>query len=173
MVASVLSSLHEMLKVSSPNTKLVNSTARNVHEAIYLESIRATFNTFAENLVIVLQSPLDISQSSTMPKRRELMWIQYARLDESLYRLWEEFLSKIDVGRGCRLFIRLMNDYIFESLIKDVYDLKQQHPQIHTSKLAQLTKDKCNILRYVCGYVMMKIHGKYLKQSSNKAAMFV
>ena len=66
-----------------------------------------------------------------------------------------------------------MNDYIFESVIKDVYDLKQQHPQIHTSKLAQLTKDKCNILRYVCGYVMMKIHGKYLKQSSNKAAMFV
>ena len=89
MVASVLSSLHEIkeLKVSSPNTKLVNSTARNVHEAIYSESNRATFNTFAENLVIVLRSPLDISQSSTMPKRRELMWIQYARLDESLYRL--------------------------------------------------------------------------------------
>ena len=67
--------------------------------------------------------------------------------------------------------MELMNESIFESLIKGMFDTGEQAEQ-HTEHL-ELTKDECNILKCACGYVAMKLQLKLLKQPGNKAAVFV
>lgn len=42
-----------------------------------------------------------------------------------------------------------------------------------SQEASQLSSDECNVLRYACGYVAMKLQRKYLRDPSDKAAVFV
>ena len=156
------------LAVDSPNTVQVREIVEGLTQAISKNQL--AFGAFSETLVKLLQSALELPKTCTMPKRREIMWTQYGRLQDSLRSIWDEFLCKIDVAKSCRLFEGLLNDLLFESLVKDLF---KAHEYPLTSTNMQLTKDECNILRYVYGYVMMKVKQKYLKQKSKEAAVYV
>lgn len=61
---------------------------------------------------------------------------------------------------------------IFESMIEELFDVGEQHTD-PTEQDLQLTKHEDNILRYACGYVVVKLQLKFIKQPGNKAAVFV
>ena len=61
---------------------------------------------------------------------------------------------------------------IFGSMIKELFDVGEQHTD-PTEQDLQLTKHEDNILRYACGYVVVKLQLEFIKQPGNKAAVFV
>ena len=69
--------------------------------------------------------------------------------------------------------MELMNESLFEGLIKETFQGEQHPSPPDHEKALHLTKDECNILRYACGYVTMKLQTRFLKQPGNKAAVFV
>ena len=165
------------LVIASPRTAAVKRCAREVTDAIAREQNKQTLGSFSQELLSSLRSPLELKQGATMPQRREKMWVHYVELrGTTLRRLWKAFLGKIQCSHVTNepLFMELMNESIFESLIKGMFDTGEPGEQAeqHTEHL-ELTKDECNILRYACGYVAMKLQLKFLKQPGNKAAVFV
>ena len=113
------------------------------------EQNKQTLGSFSQELLSSLRSPLELKQGATMPQRREKMWVHYVELrGTTLRRLWKAFLGKIQCSHVTNepLFMELMNESIFESLIKGMFDTGEQAEQ-HTEHL-ELTKDECNdILR--------------------------
>ena len=108
-----------------------------------------------------------------MPQRRERMWVQYAHLrTTALPSLWREFLEKIQCRHASTepLFMELMNESLFEGLIKETFQGEQHPSPPDHEKALHLTKDEW---RYACGYVAMKLQTRFLKQPGNKAAVFV
>ncbi len=120
---------------------------------------------FSMKLLNSLMSPLEMTEGATIPNHREKMWVHYVPLRATtLTGLWKEFLANIQCSHVSTelLFQELMNDSIFESLIKD---MREQCPS-PAEKATQLTNDECNILRYACGYVAMKLHANEVSKAA-------
>ena len=176
IICAALSSLSSQreLMVTSSRTAAVKRCVRDVTEAIAKEENSQTLASFSLQLLHSLRSPLEATQGAAMSQRRERMWVQYVHLRATtLPRLWMEFLGKIQCSHvGSEpLFMELVNESLFESLIKDM-GVQHSNPPDH-EKALQLTRDECNILWYACGYNAMKLQLKFLKQPGDKAAVFV
>lgn len=65
--------------------------------------------------------------------------------------------------------MELVNDSFLENLAKDMYAVPECIPTF-TENDIHLTKDEENIIRYSCGYVVMKLHNRFVKQPGEKAA---
>lgn len=131
--------------------------------------LQAIFKEFADELLKTLKSIMETSLS-TMPKLRENMWMQYARVRAcTLPPLWKRFLQTINFEECCSepLVMELVNESILDSLIKATF------PQLEMTRATptiEITEDEENILRYVCSYIAMKLKHKFLKI---KSAQFV
>ena len=71
------------------------------------------FVTFSDSLLSLLKTPLRLDTPATMPKRRERMWIEYARLRaEDLPVLWKKFLTDIKSSHVASepLFMEIVNE---------------------------------------------------------------
>ena len=116
---------------------------------------------------------MEASQPSTMAKLRENMWTRYARVRANkLPSLWKEFLLNIDCEECCSepLLMELVNESIVDCLIRETF------PQFETPRATptiEITKDEENILRYACGYIVMKLKERFLKVKGRKATQFV
>ena len=86
--------------------------------------------------------------------------------------LWRHFLVEINCEEHCSepLLSELVNESILDSLIKATFpefSITRATPMIY------ITKDEENILRYVCGFIGMKLRQKFLKIAGEKPAQFV
>ena len=133
----------------------------------------AKFQAFAKELYTSLKSIMEVSQLSTMVKLRENMWMQYASRANTLPLLWRHFLMSINCEAHCSepLLVELVNEGILDSLIKATFP--EFNMLTRATPMIDITKDEENILRYICGFIGMKLRQKFLKIESEKAAQFV
>lgn len=114
---------------------------------------------------------------ASMPKRREHMWVQYARLRaKDLPDLWKALLTNIKCSHVTSepLFMEIVNEALFEKLIEATFRVEpEESTQSDAAETAPLTKDEENILRYACGYVGLKLYQRFIKMPGEKAAQFV
>ena len=116
---------------------------------------------------------METSQPSTMSKLRENMCTQYARVRAcTLPPLWKRFLLAINCEECCSepLVMELVNESIVYSLVKATFP---QFEMTRATPTIEITKDEENILRYICGYIAMKLKHKFLKVKSERGAQFV
>lgn len=162
------------LQVDSPRTADVKKYCQEVVETVQVRlnnGNHALFAVFSERLVSLLRSPLEVSTPTTMSKRREIMWAEYAKLRvEKLPKLWKEFIN-IGCSHVFRepLLMEIANEALFEKLIEEMFSTEAED----SVESVSLTKDEENILRYACGYVGMKLHQHFLKLPGDKAAQYV
>ena len=79
--------------------------------------------------------------------------------------LWKKFLLSIGCEECCGepLLMELINESIVDCFIKETF------PQFETSRatpIIDITKDE-NILRYTCGYIVIKLKERFLKVKGN------
>ena len=175
----VLESLHSLptrkeLQVDSSRTANVKKFCKEVEKSVSSDDNHHVFVTFSENLLVLLRVPFHMDTPATMPKRRERMWVQYAKLRaKDLPDLWKTFLTNIKCSHVTSepLFMEIVNEVLFEKLIEAMF---RAEPEESTqAEAAPLTKDEENILRYACGYVGMKLYQRFIKMPGEKAAQFV
>ena len=178
IVLEALHSLHNRkeLQVDSSRTSNVKKFCVEVQGKVSSDDSENhhVFVNFSDSLLSLLRTPLCLDTPAAMPKRREHMWVEYARLRaEDLPGLWKKFLTDIKSSHVASepLFMEIVNEAIFEKLIEETF---KTEPESHSQVVAtSLTKDEENILRYACGYVGMKLHQRFLKTPGEKAAQFV
>jgi len=66
--------------------------------------------------------------------------------------------------------MQLTNQQIIEDLLTSMFQTIEKEP---SEPLVELTADEENVIRYACGYVVRKLHQKFLKQHGEKCVSFV
>lgn len=173
-VLSTIESLHTLqeLKVNSARSALVKSIAETVKNHCVLEENTDKFVLFAAEFTAAISSALESSDASSPYLAKGIMWMTFHTVRETkLSDLWSSFLPGIGCSNALEepLFMELVNEIFFENMIKIKYATRREKSIIAPS----LTKDEENIIRYACGYVGMKLHARFIRQSGRKAAEFV
>ncbi len=92
------------------------------------------FDAFSEALVKVLQSALE---ACTMPKRREI-----CRHDMPVYKTRHSpFGMRLTLSKS-RLFEGLMNEFVFERLVKDLFKI-HEHPPSSINTVQRMNVSMC------------------------------
>ena len=127
IVLEALHSLHNQkeLQVDSSGTSNVKKFCVEVQGKVSSNDSEnhRVFVNFSDSLLSLLRTPLCLDTPVAMPKRREHMWVEYARLRaEDLPVLWKKFLTDITSSHVVSepLFMEIMNEAIFEKLIEVV-----------------------------------------------------
>ena len=174
LVLEVLVSLprRRELEVDFPRTYNVKKFCKQVVDCVSTSENHQLFVTFSENLLTLLNCPIQVDRAATMTMRRERMWAEYAQLRaQKLPELWLKFFTNIQLSHVMTepLFMELVNETLFEKLIETMFTTEPEE----CAQVTTLTKDEENILRYACGYVAMKLHQRFFKAPGEKAARFV
>ena len=114
------------LLIDSPRARCVKGFSGELLATLQNEDpeIRAKLHTFATELCAALESALEMSTPSTIPKFREQLWIRYAGLrSNTLPPMWNKFLESINCSeyRGEPLLMELINESIIDNLIKRAF----------------------------------------------------
>ena len=178
----VLEALHSLptrkeLQIDSSRTANTKKFCTEVEKSVSSGDNHDTFVAFSENLLALLRGPICMDTPASMPKRRERMWTQYAKLRaKDLPNLWKTFLTNIQCGHVTSepLFMEIVNEILFEKLIEEMFRVEpEESTEADAAEAALLTKDEENILRYACGYIGMKLYQRFIKTPGEKAAQFV
>ena len=149
---------------------------RKLQEAIINTKNMDKFDSFAEKLLDVLKSSVDATShpktSRALLHFRERMWTNYTVLRcTTLPSIWSEFVESVGCGSiADPLLYELVSHTVFEGIVKETYAAQRKIP---CSFPAVLCKEEENIIRYVCGFVAMKLSHRFRKQQGEKAAIFV
>lgn len=175
MSFSVLSTIESLpnlqeLKVDSVRSAAVKKIAESVrHRCLLLEN-KDKFEVFSTALAEAISSALGSShEASPLSIEKTKMWTAFHRMRETkLPSLWKSFLQNIGCSSALEepLFMELVNETFLENM-------RYATPPDETVTPPSLTRDEENIIRYACGYVGMKLHDRFIKQSGKKAAEFV
>ena len=174
-VLSVIDSLPTLkeLRANSSRTAAVKACVETFKLSCRLAQNEAKFLSFCTMLLETIGSALEKDPNSPLSAQKEKMWVQFGVLRQhKLPELWKSFLRAIgcDAVAEEPLFMELVNEVVFERMIKSRYI-----PAKITVNAAppSLTVEEENIIRYACGYVGMKLHNRYIKQHGDRAAEFV
>ena len=103
---------------------------RDVSDVIAKEQNSQTLTSCSLDILSSLRSPLQMNQGTTTPQQREKMGVHYVHLQTTtlLEVIFGEdpVLQSSHVGNK-PLFMEIMNESIFESLIKEMFDAGEQH----------------------------------------------
>lgn len=149
VVVDALESLpsRKELQIDSPRTANVKKYSKEILSTIATEENHTTFVGFAQKLLSLLRSPLEMATPATMAKRRERMWSEYARLRaKELPKVWNGFLTNIKCSHvGTEpLLMEIVNETLFEELIEDMFSIEPE--DYNPVESATLTEDEENIL---------------------------
>ena len=103
------------------------------------------------------------TDSAKSLEAQEAMWSSFGEIrNDTLLDMWKTLLSSM----ACdsveeRLFVELINEVLLKELIK--FRFKFTPPPQQKAMAPSLTKEEENIIRYVCGYVGMKLHDRYIQ----------
>ena len=159
------------LAVHSRRAVAVIECAETVLKLCELEQFQLKFASFSAVLLSALNSTIEGKDSFT--GKRKKMWEKYSVLRcEKLPSLWKRFFCELHLNVTEQLlFAELTNDLLFEKIIKN--NCSAAPSSQHRRPQTELTSDEENIIRYVSGYVGKKLHDHYIKQKSEKAALFM
>ena len=162
-VLTVIDSLPSLkeLRVKSPRTTAVKAAVGSVLQCCKLQQNQQKVRVFAVKLTKTIFSCFETALS----KQKEKMWKEFGRLPE-LYLL----SIGCDEVKQEPLFMELVNETMFEKMTKAKYESASHEEPVRPPSL---TNDEENIIRYICGYVGMKLHERFVKQHGKKAAEFV
>ncbi len=126
-------------------------------------------NLFRE-FAIGLETAIKKAFPARMPKRsaKEKVLSRFHSLSLIFVKLYHQIGKDITVDRMMKQYT---NDKIFTEMYVSQFSTSSTTGICPTS--TRLTIDEENIVRYVAGYVPLKLMRKYEKQASCKAAMFV
>lgn len=174
-IASIFS--RKELTINTTRTEQVKRYATELLSAIDSVEFRPNFEAFSMDLLTSLKSVFQCSKPTTVPKIKERIWIQYAEIRANkLPVVWNAFLTSISrTHLGSEpLLTELINEQLMEGLMIDTFKVFEEPSVRQNTKapVAVLSKDEENILRYASGYVIKKLHHKYVQQHGYKAAAF-
>ena len=139
------------LKVRSPRTTAVKLAVDRVLQQCKLHENRQKLETFSERLTTVISTAI-------AGQNKENIWIEFSRVRQTtLPGLWKSFLSAIDCSIVLEepLFMELTNENLLCRMVKARC---ASTPQLEeTSSPPSLTAVEENIIRYVAGFVGMKL----------------
>ena len=149
----VLEALHSLptrieLQIDSSRTA---KFCTEVEKSVSSSDNHDTFVAFSENLLVLLRGPICMDTPASVPKRRERMWTQYAKLraKDLLPNLWKTFLTNIQCGHVTSepLCMDIVNEILFEKLIEEMFRVEpEESTEADADEAALLTKDEENIL---------------------------
>ena len=174
-IASIFS--RKELTINTTRAEQVKRYATELLSAIDSEEFRPNFEAFSMDLLTSLKSVFQCSKPTTVPKIKERIWIRYAEIRANkLPVVWNAFLTSISrthLGSET-LLTELVNEQLMEGLMINTFKVFKE-PSVRQNikaPVAVLSKDEENILRYASGYVIKKLHHKYIQQHGDKAAAF-
>ena len=161
------------LTINTTRTEQVKRYATELLSAIDREELWPNFEVFSMDLLASLKSVFQCSKPTTVPKIKERIWIQYAEIRANkLPVVWNAFLTSISrTHLGSEpLLPELINEQIMKGLMIDTFKVFEEPSVRQDTKApaAVLSKDEENILRYTSGYVIKKLHHKYVQQHGVK-----
>lgn len=129
------------------------------------------FDIFAQTLHTAIEE--SVSTSATTKSRsksvlREKVWRSFHQLRlKELVDIWRKYFETRGKERFDVIAEQYVNTKLFESLVKT-----HAPPPKRSASVTQLTDDEENIIRYIAGYVSLKIGRKYDKQSTDLAVEY-
>lgn len=130
------------------------------------------FSEFSEELIQVTRKAFPAKLPKRSPQEKALSSFQNLRFGE-LESVWEKFY--LEFGKELTVDA-MMKQYTNEKIFNDMYVSHFAAPTTSSKALSTHSApsaDEDNIVRYIAGYVPLKLLRKYEKQGSAKAAMFV
>ena len=94
------------------------------------------------------------------------------RLTE-LPTMWAALLVEMSLNSVCPLLLQSVNRRVFEQLMIEHYDSMAASSSNAVAVAPPLNAEEENALRYVSGYVALKLMRKYEKEEGNKAMQFM
>jgi len=163
------------LLIDSPRIRAVEQYRIELMTVFSNVRLTPVVEQFSHSLLTALEGPLHINtKPETVPKIKERIWTEYAAIRaRKLPRIWSEFLSKVNCEHIASepLLMEIINESIFQDLVLKMFQ-RSEEPCVQEC-VVTLNEDEENIIRYVCGYIGMKLRSKYLKMQGDKAAEFV
>lgn len=156
------------LKVTSQHA----SAMRSVFET-WSDTIKEN-EQFANKLVeIVLNHAFtqEMLQAKSLTTQYEKMWAGYHRLitGDKLSSLWHSTFHLVETPKYFQQFMQLVTRRVMDEAAKSAFDSEDR--QSTPEHIHFLKADEEQALRYVAGYVPMRLKRKYSKQPNNKRAL--
>ena len=159
--------------LDTPRNIVTRKAASELLESMQSESNGKVFSEFATGLETAIRKAFP----AKMPKRsaREKVLsrfhsLTFANIEKVWERLYHQVGNKLTVDRMVRQYT---NDKIFAEMYVSQFATTDSQACTSVTGNPSLTVDEENIVRYVAGYVPLKLMRKYEKQESFKAALFV
>ena len=134
------------------------------------------FKSFCQELVKVLQEcfkSVSIGRCRSSSAKRARLWTAFNEASiRELPMLCKDLYSKMGIEKLEPLFHQTVNLLVFEGFLKDYFkpSVSKEHGSMdNATEGLQFSKDELNILRYACGYVVLKVLKRYKQQLQSKA----
>ena len=87
--------------------------------------------------------------------------------------MWAALLVEMSLNSVCPLLLQSVNRRVFEQLMIEHYDSMVASSSNAVAVVPPLNAEEENALRYVSGYVALKLMRKYEKEEGKKAMQFM
>lgn len=125
----------------------------------------------AMNDIIIKASSM---YSNSGPNMREVVWRDFHQLRQvKLLEIWGSLLPLCEIRTRDQLFEQSINQKLFESLLSAHLSRNAAESQPSASISVTLSTDELNVLRYIGGYIFMKIRMKYDQKVDEVSHQFV
>jgi len=160
---------------------------KKVHELLcHIEEMceKVCVTNFAMHLITRLHACLVAGEKRRLPSAAQgCVWSSFHEVRNSvaLNRVWSSFMTELKAPEPCRveshLTLQLLVDRVFKKMLKNKADAVEQLENT-ASDVAPLTVREKSAIRYMAGYVGVKLLKRYEKPSTNpqvqlKCTLFV
>ena len=158
------SALHGHLTMDSSNLKSILSPS-NQQEV----------DKFCRELLSAMRTCLSDLAAKEKDREKALIRFHAMRLSQ-LPPIWNRLFLSIGMNSVCPLLLQSVNRRVFEGMLIDHLTSSHSSPSAETDAatcLPLMNAEEENALRYVSGYVALKLMRKYEKEDSARAAQFL
>ena len=139
---------------------------------------RPIFTEIAVTVITKLQSCIDSGNKYKLPSISQgCMWNAFHKLRNSddMKRVWSTFVAAMEVPQPCctesQLAMQLMMDRVLKKMIEKRANA-MEHLCTHRNALAPLTMRERSAIRYMAGFVAIKLLKRYREPSKHEQVKF-
>lgn len=171
---AILATATKQFSSTNQRTKTVLSATENLMS--WEDANKIEFSKFCEGLWKVLQECLQsVGKCRSSSAKRGRLWAAFNKVSiKELPKLWRDLYLKIGSGIDMPdpLFHQTVSLMVYEELLREYFKCglrSSSGASSGTTEELEFSKDELNILRYACGYVVLKVLKKYKQQLQSKA----
>jgi len=168
-LANALSSAMALPELKGSSTRTVAMRAAFHNWVDMIDSNSAFAKVLLQNIVDHAFGS-SMRRGKTLSSKFERMWTGYQQLvtSESFLTLWCTVLNSSKEDKFLPLFSQVVTRKLMDEVVKVAFPMQEAG----TEELQGILKaDEEQALRYAAGYVLMKLHKKYRKQTENPTAI--